>query len=103
MAGVPAGGGALLAGGPRGYPAWPPVPVLAGATGGAAGGLPGGEGGFFPAPGPWPPASGFGGVPAGAAVFFPAGPRGYPPCAPAPGFASLVKSGGSAPGGFSPY
>src|ERR1019366_9092247 len=100
LAGVPAGGGALLPGGPRGYPPWPPVPVFAGAAGdaagGPAGGAPGGGGEFFPAPG-------FGGVPAGEAVFFPAGPRGYAPWPAAPGFASLVKSGGLAPGGFSPY
>ena len=155
MAGVPAGGGALLSGAGTGLP----VPLFGGAAGRATGGVPGAEGeflpasapggvavlggtaagaaGFFPVAGAVPPvpffagaagratggapgaegefrpasvlggglggASALGGAVACAAGFFPAGPRGFPTGPAAPGFPSLVKSGGLVPGGFSPY
>src|ERR1019366_1299924 len=74
----------------------PPVPFFAGAAGRSTDGEPGAGGVSLPA-------SALGGVATGAAGFFPAGPGGYPAGPAAPGFPSLVKSGGLAPGGFSPY
>ena len=98
MAGVPAGGGALVSG----AGAVPRVGDFAGAARRVAGGAAGADGEFLPASALGGVAV-LGGTVAGAAGFFPAGPRGYPTGTATPEFPSLVKSGGLVPGGLSPY
>jgi hypothetical protein len=116
--------GGTVAGAPGFFPvpgAVPPVPFFAGAAGRVAGGAPGAEGEFLPASALGGAAvlggaaalaaaaasGGTGALAAAAALggagFFPVGPRGYPTGPAAPGFPSLVKSGGLVPGGLSPY
>src|SRR5450759_4205131 len=92
MAGVPAGEGPALAGGPGAYPPWPAAPAFAGAEGRAAGGAPG-DGGFFLVPG-------LAGVPAEGVPFLAGGPEEFPAWPAAPVFAGAAgrAAGGGAAG-----